>query len=831
MDTSDGLEFVNRGAELEFLLKCLGTAGEGPTIVVLRSPPGFGKSSLTDHLGAASGTLGRLFCIVDPSIRGKVGTVILHDGFFLQRIAESLDRIGSQKENPWPSLADFMKRGRRARVAEKNPLDIFSELPSFKHAYSVLYDYVARALSFGRYSPKKLLASDDSYAVAICYSYVRRILEDHTPVIVLREVQHIDLHSLRTLLLLGERHQEINFLVEYTAENNQFSPEHQKLFLRVTDRRLVILDLVQLGIEHLEYLIRRNVRSTFDLTSEYYLSWNGNLRSIVELKFQVGIGHLLQDGSSIGKVLTNLPGALMDHLVSLSSMERLVLAVLLAHVEATSLWTLSAVLTRISSRSTQTETIRALTRLEGVHAFLAHINGSVSLRNDTIANALRRTPAMLGLLALAESALRDHYADVLNEKVVGTNGLSDAVRQYFRLCAKTRDAVGLIGAIGRLSTMVRLAHDQSVYIDAVTSAIVADPDLYKDDHVALIGWAIELAYESGDWRRALRLLSCQQEQDVYSSMLRACALQETGGHAEALDLIRLVRDDNPDPEIRLATELVEALIVGCRQDQAQARRILEGIVSNERYQASPLIGYGYRFFEMVAGIEEGLARMTESIECFRRHGFLKSMAYSQLPAAILHSRLGEIEQARKLIDEATSTLTGQIHGKHILINNRCAVDLLSENPDFRRCCEELSDALRYARDDFSELTIVANLGIAHLELNELSEAEDCAEKCRLILGDHDFADTDIYWPICFNMMVIYDAVGKSEKSDSAREFLFSRGRKRIDDSEYWDFRFGKVKAAPPAREFLAGKRWHPLYLSLWLIDIEGLNLLKPERRR
>lgn len=833
MDTSDGLEFVNRGDELEFLLESLNKANQRPALVVLRSPPGFGKSTLTDYLGTASSSSGHVFCFVDPSIRGRVGTVTVHDGFFLQRIAESLDKMAGSPIYPWPTLSNFLKERQKESMATKNPLDIVSELPSLGHTYKVLYDYAARALSFGRYSPEKLLTSDEADAVAISSTYAEHVMQLSALTVVLRETQHIDLHSLRTILLISERHPGPNLIIEYTSEQNQFEPEHQKLFLRAAKERhgIKILDLVRLGADHLEYLIRYNVRSDFTLTSDYYLSWDGNLRSIVELKFQVGLGQTLTDRTQIGKTLAKLNDTIADHVATLSSSELMMLAVVLAHVEVMDESTISDVFKRIDPRSRRSEISKSLLKLEKTHFFLSRSGGLISIRNDTIANTLRHTQSLHGKLALAECALRNHYDEVLNRQVFVTSGFSDSVRQYFRLCARTKDANGLIKAVERLSGDIAIAQDQSIYVDVVASAIMVDSELYLSDHDGLIDWAVELAYDTSDWSHVLNLLSLKNEESNYSRLMCACALQEIGRHGEALKLITDIRRNDQKPETLLATDLIEALITGCHGDHLRARQILERVIGNHEYLSSPLVGYAYRFFEIVDGLEDSLEKLKLSIAWFEKHEFLKSKAYSQLPAAMLLARSGDISSARSMIGEATTALSREVHDRHIILNNRSAVELLSDQPNFGQCCVELNYALRFARDDFSELTILSNLSIAHCGLNEVDAALDCAEKCQMILNDHDFADTDIYWPICFNMSAVYTATGDDKKRKSALQFPFDKASPRTDDLEYWNFRFGKIQSLPDARRFLCQKPWHPVYLSHWLIDLEGLKILKTERQK
>jgi tetratricopeptide (TPR) repeat protein len=286
--------------------------------------------------------------------------------------------------------------------------------------------------------------------------------------------------------------------------------------------------------------------------------------------------------------------------------------------------------------------------------------------------------------------------------------------------------------------------------------------------------------------------------------MRACALQEIGGHDEALALVLEIRKLAARPEERVAADLIEAIVVGCRGQHDAARRILSPIIRDPTGLNGPLAGYAYRFFEVFAEPDECLRMLKGSIEVFEKAGFRKSKAYSQLPTAVLIARTGDVDAARSLIAEARRTLEGEVRAQHIILNNAASIELIADAPDFSICKDVLSTALRYARDDYSELTILTNLGLAYWGLNELDAAVDCINKSFVILKDHDFAEIDIFWPVCFNAAQIFSAA-------------------------YWAYRYGETPIIDDRYKFLASRPRHPLYLSHWLIDVDGLNLLRQAR--
>jgi len=829
MHTSGEPEFVNRGTELAFLSKSL--RGAGPALIVIRSPAGYGKSRLTDHLVATYRDRASIFCIVDPSIRAIQGGTQLHDGFFLQRCAEALNRSAPQLS--CPTLSQFLRSKKWKAIRTKSSLDAVSEFPSLDHGYRLAFDYASRVFGFGRFSADQLLASDQADAVAICRAYVESLLVSRQLVMIVREAHHIDLESLRTLLRVYEDSSHTDLILEYTTEKGELQPDHQKLFLRTAGRRenISILDLVRLEHGHLEYLIKRTIRDDFTLSSDYYLSWNGNLRSVFELKFRAGIGRHLTGREQVGRALGNLGQTLEDHISDLSPFQRIVLAVALAHVEAIDSSTLSHVISTVDAEAGSRVLRAAIGELQNIHAFLGETASGLSIQNETIAIALRASPIMQGSLALAEKALREHYSALVDKSDYGSVGLASAVRQVFRLCARTKDAAGLQKAVEVLSAEVRRAQDQSVYVDVIAAAIGADPDLYENDHEDLLLWAASLAYDTCDWERVVEILSSKAVQDPFMMAMSACALQEIGRHDEALELAAALRSSKDCTDAVIAGKLIEALVIGCRGEHDGARAILTALVEEPSSRDSPLAGYAHRFFEIVDGFVESLPRLQLSIDRFEQAGFTKSKAYSQLPAAMFYARCGNVEQGRLLLREAQYVLTDQVRDQHIILNNLWAVELLADAPDFSGCRHGLLSALKLARDDFTELTILTNLSLALWGDGALSDAIRFSERCMQILSRHDFADKDIYWPVCFNASQIFAAAGCTDRRNEVLEFPYKSGAPTSVNQPYWRFRYGETTELEGCYRFLASRPWHPVYLSHWLIDLEGLSLLKQGRQQ
>lgn len=827
--TISDFEFVNRDEELAFLKSQIGQ-GALPALIVLRSPSGFGKSSLTDYLARQPDLSEKIFCIVDPEIGAEANGIRLHDGFMIQRCAEQLSALARDGAVSWPTFDDFLKSRKLQTVKEKKASDFISEMPSLKSAYAILLDYASRAFSFGRFSAQKLLSSDSNDAVKICTSYFEFSIRSNNIVVIIRDAQKCDILSLRTFLSLNEHPQCPHFILEYTSKSQYLAldPSHHKIIDRTkwAKQRLIIQDLIPLNYDHLNYIVKKATASNFIVTRDSYDSWDGNLRSIVEMRYQHGVGKRIETPAQIGGFLEDLTGSLHGHLSSLSSLEKMVVAVCSAHIEAINEGLILSTMASISPSVSPNVIKQALYNLTRSHNFLTERDANYSVQNGTIVQSIGRLPQFQSLTALAEKTLRDRYKQMVS--VSSSNGVAfgAAVRQVFRLCARTKDVVGLRQIIDLLSQEIRRAHDQSIYVEMLATAITADPVLYANDHGDLVSWAASLAYDIGAWEQTDALITILPDPDMVCLAMRAFALQEIGRHQQALEIAGILRAKTPDSDGRLAADLIEAIIVGCKGDGQAARRQLNALLNDPAHTHSALLGYAYRFFEVVEEYSGCIDHLHQSIAHFEKFGLTKSKAYSQAATAVLIARHGEIAPARKMITEAAQVLAADVQDRHLVLNNMAAIDLLSESPDFTTCRDLLTEGLRYVRDDYCEVTVLSNLSIAYWGGGELEMAQDCVSRILSILEDHDFADTEIYWPLCFNASKILSGVGRIQEGQDTMRIPLRSGRPPSANRKYWDYRYGDSFTIEPAYRYLASRPYHPLYLSHWLVDLDGLNLLK-----
>jgi len=92
---------------------------------------------------------------------------------------------------------------------------------------------------------------------------------------------------------------------------------------------LHILDLVKLEKHHVESLLRRYIAEDIRVIGEFFLSWDGNLRSVMEWRYSVSIAHCPQNPKALAGPIVALTAQLQNHIKELSQTNKLILAMYL----------------------------------------------------------------------------------------------------------------------------------------------------------------------------------------------------------------------------------------------------------------------------------------------------------------------------------------------------------------------------------------------------------------------------------------------------------------------------------------------------------------------
>lgn len=822
---SENIEFVNRTDEIEALRARIPPIASGPTVTFLRSPSGFGKTRLTERLVQGAKAEGPSFLVVDPFIRSRGRSDRIYPWFFVQRACEQESLHSVKGQRGFRSFAEFLLHSPFAGINWGHVYENLKEAASLSKLIKFVIDLGENLAKKGRYEPNVVLQDASAFATQLALDYFSALVRYRPTVCIVRECQSIDQESLRFLLRLGQEVDTLAVICEYTSPESRFSPEHEKIVLDavVDGSSVVILDLLRLNLKDFRFLLQKYTPISKKLEGAVELAWDGNLRIIKELKYRFMIGRSVETECGL-----RLHQTIGDTLDVLPRLHQLILALLVAHIEAIRPDTLQGVLKLIGKSIDQAEFDAALKSLAEKEEYISLQGNHIALIDEDIAEAAVISLRMTPVLRLAEAILRDFYLGVVRGHIFANVSFNLALRQAIALCGKTGDIVALRSLIVTLDAEARRASDQTIYVSIVADAALRLRDLSTIERRELVGWASGAAYEVGDYPTALALLESLDTHTLQDKAMLACCYGEVNRHHDALQIGQELATKTQHVDVSLAGKLIQCASSFALGRKGEAATLHASMRNGETFSQSPLFGFVLRFTEIISDFPTCTPDLLESAKVLRSKGLARAAAYSQIAAAMNVAAEGKVQTAKRLLSQAETDLSSHVRDRQLILNNRVVLDLLSKRPRFRSDADTLQVALFSARDAFSRLVLQSNLLICYWQLHDHQRAGHCADVIRRLLTVPGFGNRDVFWPACYNAWRFYKTVRDHEKAETFKTLAFARDLDDRSYRQYWMVRFGLEQHHPKQFKFLMRFEYHPEYLSHWVIDWDGFVGLTAE---
>lgn len=815
--------FVNRGEELSYLTSLFRSPQS--SVIFVRAPSGFGKSSLVDESIRQAGEMVSLTAIVDASMNSP--HVALRQGFFIQQTVDALDDAGRE------AFAKFVVNRGWKTVREKRASDAVRRYPNATAIYSYLVDYFDRLTGSGKFAPEELLKSDSAFAIRICREFLSELMRTQATQIVVREAQMMDHESFEFLLRLQQEAKLCHLVIEYTTKSPEFSADHAKLIRRELSghENVHILDLQRLSREHLEILLRTHVDLNASLTSEYYARWNGNLHTLTELRYRVGFGRRLESDQDIVAALPRLQTHLEQHIKQLSRHEQFFLVCLLAHISPMHRTTAEKLLMRLAPANHQ-DIAQLSATLEYDHGLVKANGDRYRIANKDVIAAIDGTPECRGLVLLAKEGLRELYLERLREHDYLIDSAGSCLRSALYLCAQTDAISDLLSLTPALTEAIAKSNDQAAFIDVVAGAIRETRTGFDGDLDALATWAANIAYDTGNFSAVIALLETRWKKSPITALIYAASLMEADGHELAAVVLDEASDRWTSRSVSLGIDLSRAMLARFENRCDEAERRLKATIARSRAQDVALRGFAQRFFESVKEFPDATEYVLESAETFSDAGLEQPEAYSRLASSLHLSREGRVDEAIQQIERAEALLEDSPRAAYLIMNNRAATWLNSPEPEFGACAELLNTALSFAREEYAMTAILSNHAICLRQMGDLDAASALARRALLILENPGYRDRDIQWSAGFNIARILEDAGSVDEAEALRHRIIENEPKPIIYPDYWRIRFGLTQDSyDPKYDHMLAKTFHPLFLSHWQLDRTGLHDLSSTQQR
>ncbi len=813
--------FLNRQDELQALQSLLVDAQGPACVLVLRAPSGFGKTTLVEHLLRIHGDLPGPVLRVDPGRLSAGHAMRVYEGYFIQRAATALDALAKEGR---PGLQPFKAFVETRRKEMLRAADLGAHVRGARGllsgAYGLVVELMDRGLGTGRYSATKMLVTDDKLSVEMSRRYLAESLPGKPAVLVVREAQHIDATSLDCFIELAAAARS-RILLEYTTspeDPQTFRPEHVRPLDRAgipQDVEFRTLDLIRLESRYVDQLLRDSLKDR-PPDSGFYTSWDGNIRRITELRWSA------LAGPASPSVLEQ---SLLTRFHAMPRESQLLCLLVARHAEPMLAEELQDILLSLAEKQTWLlshqdvhKRVDALVRPAGFLVETA--DRRLAISNDDVAQALARDPRARGLATLASSAIRDYYLGLLTASAdAASRQGAAAARRGLKAAIELSDETGIQHFKAAVDARLAQVADKRIYAAMVLQVLRGNAMVKTPQLDALVDWATRLAFDVGDYALAGEILAFRSSPTAHTNLLDATIACETNQHERTASLAASLAV-HANPSIGLAARMLQMVLLRLQGRIGELRILWTGSIA-EFDPASACYGHLLRFRELAWDFDQCTDDLARSTEWFEERGHAQCAAYSRAAMAFHLARQGRFIESREAIDAALASLSSTPHDRHMVLNNRAAIELFAAEPDLDLCDALFGKALQLSSDGYSDLVISINYGIALARLDKPDRARAALDRALGILDQPAFLDREVYWSALFNASQIAQALGDSEL-DKAIRLRVEALRPHALQADLWAYRSGAAPSAPDKYAALLNLQHYPLFLSHWLIEPEVL---------
>ncbi len=233
-------------------------------------------------------------------------------------------------------------------------------------------------------------------------------------------------------------------------------------------------------------------------------------------------------------------------------------------------------------------------------------------------------------------------------------------------------------------------------------------------------------------------------------------------------------------------------------------------IDEYRKRFTKTIQYGYflRISETYKQRMEAIPDVEASVKVFEEKQLLEQKAKSLVSLSFLYSISGELDNAIQALDEAKIIFGNKY--KNIIYNNEAVIYMLKGF-----FLEPTESLLRMAsllsNGNFSTAAIYSNQMIMYFELNNIPALMSCIKLTEKAL--EKIVDKHLIAVIAYNLYFVTKEIDKSKSQK-----YMSIAKKYCEHDNVLKKRISNQSPSTPVEHFLLKKPWHIVMLSFWEID-------------
>jgi hypothetical protein len=809
------LNFINRNKDITFLKREYESLVSNK-VLILESVSGVGKSELTKKF--LIGLSDVISLKIDIKQHGRKS---YEDGYFLQRIGESLDEL-SQQYSEVNSILDFQKSFKSSiinnRIINLAKNEVLHLVPGGK----TIQEIADKTFGLGDYSKKNLFNSLKSENIIMVKDYIIQEFKTKQIVLNIENIQSIDDYSLDLLSEILQNCKQTFFILEFTRNDSEgYSYDFLLNFFEKSCRNITSYSLEPLQSVDLQRIIKQNPIISWELIKNSYTNWDGNLRPLVDIFARLKYNQNKPTNSSNKISLIN---GTSSHINSLSKSELFLLIIIIIHNEPVEKNLLKHLLT-FSSTLSYIIDIEIILKSLNDRLLIKINNHLVEIYHDSITESIKANPNFTLFQQIGIKFWYFVYDEIIEN---GDIFISKSVKLqrilYFSTLLNNDEKIfSLLDEIARYAISSRSPERLIEYVLNIRTRLLEEKfHLEKKQLKKIELWVIELYHRIGHATSALNIIKSSQFSDNKFTILAAILNEEIGNQYKAIEIcnsnLRICRDQKSN--YAFALNLVKLASFAGIGKNKEKMKLFGRLYNDGTFKTMYEYGFLLRNSELLYSSQDALPYLKKSIQIFEKFHSPRQVAFSRNSYAFHLARIGFLTKAKAELKIAEEILCLESSERHTIFNNYAAIMLYEHRID-----EEVEAMLRHAKlsadMDFDLLTIHSNLLILADKRKEDEKAKQIIKIITKILLKPTFSNKEIIRQVYFNIVQFHKTRSNTRQMNQYYN--------KIDDlnlynSPLWNYWLYNGKKPEGLDSFQANYNHSIAFLSHWHIDFDS-NLM------
>lgn len=673
---------LDREAESQYLIEKINLKSSNIVFIVW-SDSGIGKTSLIKKIKYVNKLSSKIISITTPPVNKN--TLVL-SGQYISYLATSLNEA---YKNSIFSMNAYLSMEQDLRTNHKNSKELLDNLPAIPHKiFSINIDKI---LSTGNYDENYILNSTDTDSILINVSYVKYVLENNDIVLNIQNIQNIDTISLLELKNIIGTLPIRGYIFEYTtiSENITDLMRLADVFNEVSEVEIMKLD--NLPIQIIQSILPKNLGVTIEELNTYYKKIaKGNLyqlQNFVNNK-ESGINTDICNDSTKLKI------------ENLTSNSQLILQIIEFHDGIIEKALFFDILSNIQ-KDIYIMFSQCLTELKSIirdeKDFFSIEHASIIESSQNINNRQ--------IVMIAANFLQEYYEHILNTENYLLMSKKQALLYLFKVYS-INDPIMILKYIDDFRFILVASIDKAQAYNLILQVFNSLPiNTGKEIKFKLIN----IAYEIGLYEESLLLLEETGYIDISFSLCKCMILNRLDRHNEALDLCEMLLQYSCRINSReeFIVKLIQMLSLRSLNRTKKYLALSEELLKNTEYRKYLEYGFFLRNMQISVTYKESLKFVKNSINLFKDKNEKEYMLYSILTLCVQLARLGYVDNSMKLLSTIEDSVLNLTLEKHVIYNNKAAIEMLSKEKDIS-IIAELKKAYITAVTSFDKIVILNN---------------------------------------------------------------------------------------------------------------------------